>query len=105
MQKYSVHLTAESEQDLQRFFHYLRHQLDNAQAAEAFLDDFEETVEALSAFADSVQTSTNELLRSRSIKRINFRRHKYFLLFTINSNQVIVVAIGHELQDTNNVIH
>ena len=105
MKLYIVTITPEAEQDLERFFAYLERKLLNPQAADAFLEDYEDTVRTLIQTAGSIRIGEHPTLKSRNLRRINFRHHNYFLLFHINGDNAVVDAIGHTLQDIDNVIH
>ena len=105
MKRYNVVTTPDADADLKRFFTYILLQLKNEQAAFSFLDDYDETIEILSKNAGMIKESEYKLLRERNLKRINFKRHRYFLLFSLNQDTATVVAIGHFLQDIDNVLH
>ncbi len=99
---YNVIITEDAENDLDRFLQYLLFEIKNEQAAENFLDDFEETVRILSGIAGSLKPCENPRLKKMGYKRINFQRHRYFMMFRVEGNDAIVDALFHELQDYEN---
>ena len=46
-----------------------------------------------------LQNPDDDNLKSRNLKRINFRHHNYFLLFQITENVVEIVTMFHGLED------
>lgn len=99
---YEVLVTPEAEEELNQYIQYLIFEKKNKQAAKNVLDDFEETVGKLSRVADSLKLCDNSKLKKLGYCRINFRRHRYFLLYRIEENTAIVDAVFHELQDYEN---
>ena len=68
------------------------------------LDDFEDTVELLKHVAGSMKTCDNPRLQSLGYHRINFQKHRYFMLYRIENGVVFVDDIFHELQDYENTM-
>ncbi|MCD8015697.1 MAG: type II toxin-antitoxin system RelE/ParE family toxin [Lachnospiraceae bacterium] len=99
---YKVIVTMDAENDLNEYIRYLLFEKRNEQAAGNLMDDFEETVQVLSRAAGSLKPCENPGLKQRGYKRINFRSHRYFMLFRLEGNDAIVDAIFHELQDYEN---
>ena len=69
------------------------------------MDDFEETKACLAKVAGSLKDCENPRLRMLGYKRINFIKHRYFMLYRIVEDKVIIDAIFHELQDYENKMH
>ena len=69
------------------------------------LDDFEDTVELLKHVAGSMKTCDNPRLQSLGYHRINFQKHRYFMLYRIEDDVVYVDDIFHELQDDEKIIY
>ena len=105
MNCFHIVITPDAEADLNRFFMYILLNLRNSQAAFSFLDDYDLTLETLSRHAGIIRDSDNPVLRARNLKRINFQKHRYFLLFSVKEETVTVYAVGHFLQDIQNVLH
>ena len=99
---YKVVVTAEAEEDLNQFIQYLLLAKKNKQAAKNVLDDFEDTVELLKHVAGSLKTCDNPRLQSLGYHRINFQKHRYFMLYRIEDDVIYVDDIFHELQDYEN---
>ena len=76
----------------------------NPQAADAYLDDYDETLEILSKSAGSLKIGEHPLMKSRGLRRINFVRHNYFLVYYNEGDEAIIVAVGHFDEDLKNVI-
>ena len=99
---YKVVVTDEAEEDLNQFIQYLLFAKKNKQAARNVLDDFEDTVKRLKYVASSLKICDNPHLQSFGYRRINFKQHRYFMLYRIENDVVYVDDIFHELQDYEN---
>ena len=101
---YKVVVTSDAEEDLDRFLQYLLFEKKNEQAAGNILDDFGDTLNCLKNVAGSLSLCENQRLRALGYHRINFLRHRYFMLYRIEENTVFIDDIFHELQDYDNKI-
>lgn len=99
---YSIVVTSDAEKDLEGFITYLLFEKKNEQAARNLLDDFEETKNILSNVAASLKDCDNPKLKQFGYKRTNFRKHRYFMLYRIEENMVIIDNMFHELEDYEN---
>lgn len=99
---YNVQLTSEAENDLDNFVYYLWFNLENPQAAKHLIDDFEKTKEKLSTVAASINFCENPKLAALGYRKFNFLKMKYFMLYRIEGNNVVVDNIFHQLQDYEN---
>lgn len=96
---YKVVLTSDAEEDLNRFIRYLLYEKKNEQAASSVLDDFEVTMQSLARVAGGIKLCGNPKLKMLGYRKIRFLSHRYFMLYRIKDNLVIVDGIFHELQD------
>ena len=101
---YKVFVTSEAEESLNRYIQYLLFEKNSEQAAGNLLDDFEETVGKLKSAAESLKLCDNPKLRKLGYRRINFLKHRYFILYRIENNTVFVDDVFHELQDHENAM-
>ncbi len=99
---YNVVVTSDAEKDLDKFIKYLLFEKKNEQAAGNLLDDFEETKNILSNVAASLKDCENPRLKQFGYKRINFRKHRYFMLYRLEGNMAIIDNMFHELEDYEN---
>lgn len=102
MKTYRVVVTDDAKADLKRYRDYILKTFKNPQAARAVILDFRETRTKLETTAASLQDPESEVLKQRSLKRINFQRHNYFLLFRVAGEQVYVTNVFHFLEDYEN---
>ncbi|SDA62347.1 Plasmid stabilization system protein ParE [Butyrivibrio sp. INlla18] len=100
--EYKVIITSDAENDLDGFIKYLLFEKKNEQAASSVLNDFQAAVKSLSQVAESLKFCDNPKLKSLGYRRINFLSHRYFMLYRIDEDKVIVDSIFHELQDYEN---
>ena len=96
---YKIVVTKDAEEDFDRFIKYLIFEKENIQAAQNVLNDYDATIESLKHVAGSLKFCDNPKLRQLEYRRINFLNHRYFMLYRIVDNVVIVDNIFHELQD------
>ncbi len=101
---YKVVITIDAENDLDQFINYLIYEKKSLQSANNLLDDFDSIIESLTHIAGSLKLCDNPRLRKLGYRRINFLKHRYFMLYRIVDNLVIVDNIFHELQDYENRI-
>lgn len=99
---YNVVVTPDAEKDLDNFITYLLFEKKSEQAAQNLLDDFEKTKDILSNVAASLMDCENPKLKQFGYKRINFRKHRYFMLYRIVEDMVIIDSMFHELEDYEN---
>ena len=99
---YRIVITEDAERDLDTFVRYLLFEKRNEQAAANLLDDFEAVKEILSHAAGSFKECENPRLKELGYRRVNFRMHRYFLLYRIIDSTVFVDNVFHELQDYEN---
>lgn len=99
---YKVVVTDDAREDLDAFVKYLIIEKKSEQAAISVLDDFKATKDALGKVAGSLKICDNPNLKKRGYRRINFMSHRYFMLYRIEDDKVIIDNIFHELQDYEN---
>ena len=99
---YKIVVTPDAEADLDNFISYLLFEKQNEQAAGNLLNDFEETKNMLADVASSLKYCDNPKLKKFGYRRISFLKHKYFMLYRIENDLVIIDNIFHELQDYEN---
>ena len=102
---YKVVVTRDAEEDLERFIKYLIFEKKSLQAAEHVLDDYDATIESLRHVAGSLKLCDNPRLHQLKYRRINFLNHRYFMLYRIEDDVVIIDNIFHELQDYENKMY
>lgn len=86
------------------FLDYLVNEKKNKQAAINVINDFDATVRELSNIAGSLKLCDNPHLKELGYRRINFKSHRYFMLYRIKRKTVIIDRIFHGLQDYENKI-
>ena len=102
---YKIVVTIDAEQDLDNYIKYLLYEKKSTQAAKNVLDDFEATKESLKYVASSLKLRDNPRLKQLGYRRINFLNHRYFMLYRIVDNVVVIDSIFHDLQDYENKMY
>mgnify|MGYP002870099113 CR=1 FL=1 len=99
MKAYKVVISIDAKTSLKKYIRYLREVKLSPQAARNVLDDFTATRIMLSQVAGSLQEPESEKLKARSLKRINFQKHNYFMLYKVEGEMAIITNIFHGLED------
>lgn len=99
---YRVIITEDAEEDMENFVYYLLFEKKNEQAASKLMDDFEAAITILKHAAESLKVCENQHLKELGYRRINFKSHRYFMLYRVEGDAVYVDNIFHELQDYEN---
>ncbi len=103
MDLYNVIIAPYAWKQLDNFISYIQYTLLNEQAAKSLYKDALETLEELKTVAASLQYCRNPVLKSRGYRMINFRHHRYLMLYLVNGSNVYVEAIYHQQQDYENI--
>ncbi|MCR4908494.1 MAG: type II toxin-antitoxin system RelE/ParE family toxin [Lachnospiraceae bacterium] len=96
---YNVVVSADAEEDFENILKYLLFEKNNGQAAEHFINDFENTKNRLAIMAEKIRLCTNPRLKMQGYRRMNFIEMEYFFLFRISGENVVIDNIFHRLQD------
>ena len=99
---YKVIITEDAEVDMDGFVYYLLSEKKNEQAARNLIDDLETPIAILVYAAENLKMCENQHLKELGYRRINFKSHRYFMLYRIEEDTVYVDNIFHELQDYEN---
>lgn len=103
MKQFKVIVTPEAKEDLRKYLSYLRKRKKSPQAVQNVLMDFRETKKVLSVVAASLGNPASKPLTDRKLKRINFIKHNYFMLYYIGDNDTVYVTdIFHGLENFEN---
>lgn len=96
---YKVILMPPAKRRLEMYVYYTIHTLKNKQAARAILADAEATKKRLSVVADSLNLCSNPILAKYGYRKIQFKKHRFLMIYRIQEHQVLVDGMFHELQD------
>ena len=100
MKKYKVTVTPDARQDLKNAVQYIKVKLHNPVAAKSLMDDYIVTRKRLSQMAGSIRDAdADSICGRRNLKRINFARHNYFMLFLVDGDEAVVTNIFHDRED------
>ena len=102
MNSYKVETSEKATMDIKRLTDHLLYDKQNPYAAKSVFDDFFETAKRLSYMADVIRTPDDTKLRSLGLKRMNFLKHDYFMLFKIQEDTVMITNVFHSLEDYQN---
>ena len=102
MRIYSVKVTPDARADLKRYLRYIKNNLNNPQAVRTVAQDFRDTKNKLKTVAGSIAEPESEKLKKRGLRRINFQRHEYFLLYRISDDIVEITNMFHGSEDFEN---
>lgn len=102
MKTYKVVLSRSAKDDLKKSVSYLHDSKKSPQAAKNLLDDFNETKSKLKMVAGSLKILDNQNFSSRGLRKIGFRKHKYYMIYVIDEATAYVTNIFHEREDAEN---
>lgn len=102
MKRYKVVIVSDAKEDLRRALNYLSNTKQSKQAAKNVKDDFVDTGKTLSVVAGSLKLCDNPKFAERGLRRINFKKHNYFMLYYIEDNTAVVTNIFHGMEDYEN---
>ena len=95
MKTYNVIIEPEAKKQMTQHLSYIKNRLKNPQAAENVYRDFLASVGKLSTTAGSIKEPEDEALIKRGLKRRNFDRHGYFVLFRVVGDAAQVTNVFH----------
>ena len=105
MKTWKVHVIRRVENRLVKILSYIAEKpLYNPDAARAVLEDFEATVERISQMGDRVPIGTHPIMRKRNLRRMNFLKHDYFVIYRVRGDVAEIVRIGHSLENLEKVL-
>lgn len=99
MKIYSITITPEAKTNFRQLVNYLLYAKKNSQEADNLINDYDLTIISLAKIAGSIREPDSDILKRRNLKRLNFRKMNYFLLFKIEGETVTVTNIFHGSED------
>lgn len=102
MDLYDVIISPKALAQLNDYIDYLQNTLLNEQAAYNVWQDALETRDKLSKVAGSSKSCAHPQLKKHGYHIVYFMRHRYLMLYRIESTTAYVDAIYHQLQDYEN---
>ena len=105
MKTWQVEVIPSVEERLIQILTYIdENPLYNPDAAISVFEDFEATVKRVGLMGDRIPIGNNPVMRSRSLRRISFQSHRYYLIFRLIGDTAQIVRIGHDLEDLDKVL-
>lgn len=101
---YRVIVSKRALESINLFVAYLLLEKNSLQAAQSVADDYEETLRRLSVVAGGLKFCDDPELASLGYRRINFKRHKYFLVYHVEEDVAYVDRVFHFDQDYENAM-
>lgn len=93
MNIYNVRITPQAEEQLEEILYYITENLNNPDAAEAFVDEFEKEVNKLSKNPEKHRPIDEEPWGSEGIRKITIKNYYVYFEIDIEKSIVWVVAI------------
>lgn len=101
---FKVELSELASTQYDKFLEYIYFVLENPQAADNLMQDFDDTIKILEEQADHFGYCRSGRLRKMGFRKIHFRKHRYLFVYRVKNDRVIVEGMYHELQDYENAI-
>jgi hypothetical protein len=102
---FSYYLTRSAEKDLKNIVEYIDKELCNRPAAIFFVKQFEEEILRLCKFPNLGIKVDNRYLKRNDIYKIIFKKYIVYYFIETEKNRIVVVRIGHSLQDQDNLLN
>ncbi len=102
--EYKVVLTSASKIQFGAILNYLLYELESQEAATNIVNDFDDTLSRLSHVAGSLKLCDDRILRAKGYRTIHFKKHQYFMVYTIDQGTAYIEGIYHDLQDYENTL-
>jgi plasmid stabilization system protein ParE len=102
--EFNIVLSELAQEQYDKILYYISNTLQNTQAAQSVMQDFDSTAELLKTQAADYGYCNGERLRKLNLRKLHFLKHKYIFVYRIINNTVVIEGIYHELQDYENSI-
>ena len=101
MNVYDVRVTPQAEEQLEQILYYITVNLHNPDAAEAFIDEFDEEVNKLSKNPEKHRTIDEEPWGSEGIRKIIIKNFYIYFWIDVEKSVVWVNAVVYAERDQN----
>ena len=95
MKTYKLVITASADAKMDEAYAYILEKSQSIEIAEGVYRDYLETCETLKFDAGTIHEHPNKRLREMGLRRKNFHRHDFFVLFRIVNDTVQVTNVFH----------
>lgn len=95
MKTYMLEITKSADAKMDEAYVYILEKSQSFEIAEGVYQDYLETCAALTFDAGTIHEHPNKKLREMGLRRKNFNRHDYFVLFKIVDDTVQVTNVFH----------
>lgn len=102
--QFSVELSELAERQYDKILSYIAYDLENPQALQNLMNDFDDTIAKLEKMADSFGYCNSNRLKEMGLHKIKLAKHRYLFVYRVNKSQVIIEGMYHEMQDYENLI-
>ena len=93
--KYSLHISSLAERDIDEAANYIENVLKNPQAAEALLDEIEETLHTLREYPERIPLVSEPVLKAWGIRFIRIKNYLVFFTVDNDRNRVTIVRFQY----------
>ncbi len=102
--QFNVEISELAEIQYDNILSYISNVLNNPQALENVINDFDDTIAKLEKGADIFSFCKSKRLKEMGLHKIKLAKHRYLLVYRIVDKNVIIEGMYHELQDYENSI-
>ncbi len=102
--QFNVEISELAEIQYDNILSYISNVLNNPQALENVINDFDDTIAKLEKGADIFSFCNSKRLKEMGLHKIKLAKHRYLLVYRIVDKNVIIEGMYHELQDYENSI-
>lgn len=101
---FSYYLTNRAQNDLTNIVEYIDRELCNNDAAISFIQHFEKEMENLCKFPNIGLRLNNIYLKRNDICKVTVKNYIVYYFVEKRKNMIVVVRIGHSLQNQDNLL-
>lgn len=95
---YKISVSDEVHESLINYPKYIINQYQNYFAVLSIINDYHQTLERLKLVGDGIQLCDFPSAKRERIRKIRFKKHNYYLFYTIDKNTIIVLRAYHGSQ-------
>ena len=89
---------------LESYLNYIENEYSAYETARSIYQDALETQKRLETVAGSLGYLKDPALASMGYRKINFKHHRYLMIYRVDGDKAFIVAIYHQSQDYENIL-
>lgn len=104
MDTYKTIISPRAVELLESYLNYIENEYSAYETARSIYQDALETQKRLETVAGSLGYLKDPALPSMGYRKINFKHHRYLMIYRVDGDKAFIVAIYHQSQDYENIL-